>query len=152
MAAFDLGKQDDCTMGADLAENELLRKFQPGWVSWFREYCTAINFDPGHYMIESGSTAAGMYLLLDGRVSVLTRKGDAIATIGEGGVVGEMALVDGGSRSADVVAQTNVSTLLITKQQVEGIGRDRPDIGLVIMTNLCSIISKRARHLHQLVG
>lgn len=139
-------------MAADLAENELLRKFKPGWVQWFGDYCTAINFEPGDYMIERGCAAAGMYLLLDGCVSVQKVNGESIAKIRDGSVVGEMALVDGGSRSADVVAETAVSTLMITKNQVEAIGQSRPDIGLVIMTNLCSIISNRARHLHQMIG
>ena len=139
-------------MAVDLAENELLRAFKPGWVQWFRDYCTAINFDPGDYVIERGCAAAGMYLLLDGRVSVQKTNGDPIATIRNGSVVGEMALVDGGSRSADVVAETSVSTLMITKSQVQAIGQTRPDIGLVIMTNLCSIISNRARHLHEMIA
>lgn len=139
-------------MTADLIENELLRNFQPGWVHWFRDYCTAMNFDPGDYMIERGCAAAGMYLLLDGHVSVKTENGESIATIKERSVVGEMALVDGGSRSATVVAETDVSTLMITKGQVEAIGQTRPDIGLVIMTNLCSIISNRARHLHEMIA
>ncbi|MEM7044488.1 MAG: cyclic nucleotide-binding domain-containing protein [Pseudomonadota bacterium] len=139
-------------MLADLAENELLRKFHPGWISWFSDYCTAINFEPGDYMIERGSAAAGMYILIDGRVTVQKTNGNPIATIRGGSVVGEMALVDGGSRSADVVAETHVSTLMITKNQVEAIGQTRPDIGLVIMTNLCSIISNRARHLHEMMG
>lgn len=139
-------------MSADLAKNELLKNFHPGWVSWFRDFCTAINFKPGDYMIENGSAAAGMYLLLNGSVSVLKSNGDVIATIEDGSVVGEMALVDGGSRSADVVAVTEVSALMITKNQVRAIGEARPDIALVIMTNLCSIISNRARHLHQMMS
>ena len=139
-------------MAVDLTENELLKNFQPGWIEWFREFGTDISFSRGHHMIESGSAAAGMYLLLDGDVTVRGRNAEVIATLPEGSVVGEMALVDGGSRSADVIAETDVSTLMITKSQMEAIGRARPDIGLVIMTNLCNIISTRARHLHQLIG
>jgi len=139
-------------MTVKLAKNELLRNFKPGWVEWFRDFGTAITFNRGHYMIESGSAAAGMYLLIDGEVSVMGKAGEVIATLNEGSVVGEMALVDGGSRSADVIAETDVSTLMITKGQVEAIGQARPDIGLVIMTNLCNIISTRARHLHQLIS
>ncbi len=139
-------------MPVDLAENELLRGFRPGWVDWFRDYCIAINFDAGDYVIEGGSMAAGMYLLLDGTASVLNKNGELISRIEEGGVVGEMALIDGGARSADVAADTPLSSLLVTRDQLEAIGRERPDIGLIIMTNLCRIITRRARHLHQLIG
>ena len=139
-------------MPVDLADNELLSGFRPGWVGWFREFGIGIKFDPGDYVIEGGSVAAGMYLLTDGTVSVLNKSGQAISRIEAGSVVGEMALVDGGSRSADVVAETPVSSLLITGDQLEAIGHDRPDIGLIVMTNLCRIISRRARHLHQLIA
>ncbi|MEZ5930785.1 MAG: cyclic nucleotide-binding domain-containing protein [Alphaproteobacteria bacterium] len=138
-------------MPVDLAHNELLQGFQPGWVGWFRDYCIPLNFDTGACVIEGGSAAAGMYLLLDGTVSVLNRAGELINRIEAGGIVGEMALIDGGARSADVVADTPLASLLITRDRLEAIGHERPDIGLILMTNLCRIITKRARHLHQLI-
>lgn len=139
-------------MTVDLANNELLRDFQPDWVVWFEERCIPVAFDPGDFMIEGGHAAAGLYLLLDGRISVLSTRGDRIAELLAGSIVGEMALVDGGLRSADVVAETSVSTLLMTKHQFLAIGRSRPEIALAVMTNLCRIMSSRVRHLHQLVG
>ena len=139
-------------MPVDLADNQLLQGFHPGWVSWFRDYCIEIGFNSGDYLIEGGSVAAGMYILLDGRVSVLNRNGESIAAVESGGVVGEMSLIDGGSRSADVVAETPVSTLMITRDNIKSIGKDSPDIGFMIMSNLCQIITKRARHLHQLIN
>ena len=138
-------------MPVALAENELLQGFQPGWVGWFAEYGIPLNFKPGDHVIEGGSTAAGMYVLLDGTVAILNKSGEMINRIEEGEIVGEMAVIDGGTRSADVVAETPLSTLLITRDQLAAIGQERPDIGLIIMTNLCRIITKRARHLHQLI-
>ncbi|NJO36994.1 MAG: cyclic nucleotide-binding domain-containing protein [Rhizobiales bacterium] len=112
-------------MPVNLADNELLRGFQPGWVGWLRDYGIAIDFDAGAYVIEGGAAAAGMYLLLSGTVSVLNRGGETISRIEAGGVVGEMALIDGGARSADVVAETPLSTLLITRERLDAIGRER---------------------------
>lgn len=139
-------------MTVALANNELLRDFEPDWVEWFEEHCIPVSFDPGDYVIEGGHTAAGLYVLLNGQVSVLSNRGDRIANVSAGSIIGEMALVDGGLRSADVVAETGVSTLLMTKHQFQAIGRNRPEIALAVMTNLCRIMSSRVRHLHQLVG
>jgi glutaminase len=139
-------------MTVALADNELLRDFEPDWVDWFEERCIAVGFSPGDHMIEGGHAAAGLYLLLGGKVVVLSNRGDRLARICAGSVIGEMALVDGGLRSADVMAETDVATLLMTKHQFQTIGRSRPDIALVVMTNLCRIISTRLRHLHQLFG
>ncbi len=138
-------------MAVELSDNDLLRDFKPDWVAWFEEHCIPVSFDTGDHMIEGGHSAAGLYLLLEGEVAVLGKRGDRIANLAEGGIVGEMALVDGGLRSADVVADTPVSTLLMTKHQFQAIGRSRPEIALVVMSNLCRIISSRVRHLHQLL-
>lgn len=135
-----------------LANNELLRDFEADWVEWFEEHCIPVGFDPGDNVIEGGHTAAGLYVLLSGQVFVLSNRGDRIANVRAGSVIGEMALVDGGLRSADVIAETGVSTLLMTKHQFQAIGRNRPEIALAVMTNLCRIMSSRVRHLHQLVG
>ena len=139
-------------MSVALVSNQLLRDFQPDWVDWFEERCIPIAFGPGDMMIEGGHAAAGLYLMLEGRISVLNARGDRIAEILAGSVVGEMALVDGGVRSADVVAETDVATLLMTKHQFEAIGRSRPEIALQVMTNLCRIMSSRVRHMHLMVA
>jgi len=139
-------------MTVALASNDLLQNFEPDWVAWFEERCIAVAFDPSDLMIEGGHSAAGLYLLLDGQISVLSSRGDRIAIIRAGSVVGEMALVDGGLRSADVVAETSVSALLMTKHQFQAIGGSRPEIALAVMTNLCRIMSSRVRHLHQMVS
>ncbi len=139
-------------MIAALANNDLMRDFEPDWLTWFEERCIPVAFEPGNMMIEGGHSAAGLYLLLDGQISVLSNRGDRIAVIQAGSIVGEMALVDGGLRSANVVAETSVSTLLMTKHQFQTIGRSRPEIALAVMTNLCRIMSSRVRHMHQLVG
>jgi len=135
-----------------VSSNELLRDFQPDWIDWFQERCISVEFEAGDYMIEGGHAAAGLYVLLEGRVFVLSNHGERIADVSAGSVIGEMALVDGGLRSADVVAETAVATLLMTKHQFQAIGRNRPEIALTVMTNLCRIMSSRVRHLHQLVG
>jgi len=98
-----------------VSSNELLRDFQPDWIDWFQERCISVEFEAGDYMIEGGHAAAGLYVLLEGRVFVLSNHGERIADVSAGSVIGEMALVDGGLRSADVVAETAVATLLMTK-------------------------------------
>lgn len=138
-------------MSVSLVKNDLLQGFAPDWVQWFEDHCIAVGFEPGDYMIEGGHTAAGLYVLLDGEAAVLSDSGETIAVLKAGGIVGEMALVDGGRRSADVIAETDVAALLMTKHQFEAISRERPDIALQVMTNLCQIMSMRLRHVHQLL-
>lgn len=66
-----------------------------------------ISFGRGSTLIHEGDGGDFCYLILSGRVEVFRMAGDAkimLAELGEGGVVGEMALIDPAPRSASVVA------------------------------------------------
>ena len=56
-----------------------------------------------------------MWIVLDGAVSV-SRQGQELARLGQGNVVGEMALLSGNPRSADVTAVGEALLLEITAQ------------------------------------
>ncbi|HEX6959191.1 MAG TPA: cyclic nucleotide-binding domain-containing protein [Ferrovibrio sp.] len=65
------------------------------------------SFDRGALLLREGDQGDFCYLILSGRVEVFrnTAKGRArLAELGEGGVVGEMALIDPAPRSASVAA------------------------------------------------
>lgn len=69
--------------------------------------------NPGEILFTEGDPADGMYVVERGEVSVtaLGRRKDPVmlAMLGNGSVIGEMSLLDGGTRSATVeaTAQTN---------------------------------------------
>jgi flavin reductase (DIM6/NTAB) family NADH-FMN oxidoreductase RutF len=56
-----------------------------------------------------------MFLLLQGRVRV-ERSGHVLATLGEGEFFGEVSVLDGGPRTANVVAETHVRCLGVTRE------------------------------------
>src|SRR3990172_379445 len=67
---------------------------------------TERHFDQGHLIVQEGdTTAAGMWVILDGEVEV-SKGSRVLAILGSGEAVGEMALIDEHPRprSADVVA------------------------------------------------
>jgi CRP-like cAMP-binding protein len=146
-----LNKQEAAVTLA-LADNELLKGFEPAWVSWFEERCIQVAFSQGEFMIEKGHSAIGLYLILDGVVSVRTESGGEFDRSGAGAVIGEMSLLDGGKRSVDVVAITDVSSLLLTASQFEAMKVERPEIALAVMTNLCRILSSRIRGMVRLLS
>lgn len=134
-----------------LSDNELLSNFAPDWATWFQERCIEVGFGAGDLVIERGHSAIGLYLLLDGDVSVRTDRGGELAKVSAGSIIGEMALVDGGRRSVDVIATTRVSSMLMTAHAFETIKVERPEIALAVMSNLCKIISSRVRGMQRLL-
>ena len=64
-------------------------------------------YDVGHVIFEEGSTGRELYVVLDGEVEIAKVAGAAktvIVTLGKGEFFGEMAVIDGSSRSATAIA------------------------------------------------
>lgn len=73
-------------------------------------------FRPGMDLVTVGDSAEdGMYIILEGNVRVLAEDETLLNELGEGDVVGELALVKDGSRKATVRAATEVSCAHISR-------------------------------------
>jgi CRP-like cAMP-binding protein len=73
----------------------------------------AVAFASGAAVIQQGEKGKGFFVITDGTARV-TLDGDELATLSSGSYFGEMAVIDGGPRTATITAQTELSTLEIT--------------------------------------
>jgi flavin reductase (DIM6/NTAB) family NADH-FMN oxidoreductase RutF len=71
-------------------------------------------FGDGDALCRAGEPGEELFLVLDGRVRIV-RGGRELASFGEGDVVGEVAVLDGRLRSADVVADGPVRALTVPR-------------------------------------
>jgi CRP/FNR family transcriptional regulator, cyclic AMP receptor protein len=69
-------------------------------------------YDTDQVILKQLEEAQHMVAIINGRARV-TRDGQAVATVGAGDVIGEMALIDGLRRSAAVVAETPVEGIVL---------------------------------------
>jgi flavin reductase (DIM6/NTAB) family NADH-FMN oxidoreductase RutF len=74
-------------------------------------------FRAGEMIVRQGDPGDDLHVILEGRVRV-ERGGRALETLGEGEFFGEIAVLDGRSRSADVVSETAVRTLRLSRDVV----------------------------------
>jgi hypothetical protein len=74
--------------------------------------------DAGDALVEQGDEGRELFLLLDGIVDVEV-DGDVVAEIGPGALLGERALLEGGTRTATVWATTPVRVVVIPPDAVE---------------------------------
>ena len=75
-------------------------------------------FDAGAAVVEQGTPGDEILLLLDGVVSVEV-DGDALAEIGPGAVLGERALLEGGTRTATLRAVTACKVAAISGENID---------------------------------
>jgi small-conductance mechanosensitive channel/CRP-like cAMP-binding protein len=102
-----------------------------------------------HLLIEKGHNADSMYILVEGglEVTIPNDQGEqvVVATIWPGDCVGEMSLLTGEPRSANVRAKINSTLLEITKADITPIFEDAPEL-----INEISILLERRKAANQM--
>jgi CRP-like cAMP-binding protein len=102
-------------------------------------------YDFGHVIFEEGSTGRELYVVLDGQVEIAKVNGaakTAIVTLGKGEFFGEMAVIDGSSRSATAIAVApHTRVMRINHARFVYLVSQQPAFALMIMDAL----SKRLR-------
>jgi CRP-like cAMP-binding protein len=96
-----------------LQDSEMFRDLPSKQLQRIREAGKELSFTVGSELVVEGEGAGRFFLILAGNVDV-TVNGMKRATLGPGKSLGEIALLDGGPRSATVTAVTDVRTFSLT--------------------------------------
>jgi CRP/FNR family transcriptional regulator, cyclic AMP receptor protein len=77
-------------------------------------------FRKGDVIVKAGAGGHGLYIIKEGRVRVV-RDGQSVATLGPGQFFGEISVLDGGPRTADVRADEDTVCLTLISWEVKPI-------------------------------
>jgi CRP-like cAMP-binding protein len=110
-----------------------------------------VNFEPSQVIFARGDTGREIYLVVSGRVriSVLTAEGRELsfAHAEAGSIFGEIAMLDGGPRSADATAVGKVSALSLSKPAFKRLMETQPHVAEAAVRFLCSRIREADQQL-----
>ena len=115
-------------------------------------------FEKGEVIIREGAEAKLFFVVARGTVSVQIRvqgqngRKKRVASIGPGLSFGEMALLDGGKRSADIVADEKVICYGLAVDQLVELAAEHPNIMITILRNLTRDFSERLRHANEAIS
>jgi CRP-like cAMP-binding protein len=96
-----------------------------------------VTLPAGSVLCEQGAIGREAFVIVKGTAEV-RRNGKKVATMGPGSCVGELALLDHGSRTATVTAATDLTTLVIGTREFAGIVDDIPSIAHKLMRSLAA--------------
>jgi len=132
-----------------LAEHDLFRGLGPGAVAALQKRLAPARFRRGDVIVHAGEPADEIYLLTEGEVSVVIElaggQAKRIATLSPGMFFGELAVVRGTARSADVRADSAVTCYALPKSELEALERSDPATRAVLLGNLL-------RHVAEMVA
>lgn len=99
-------------------------------------------FEAGEPVFFEHAPGAEMYVVLSGRVDVVTY-GKELEQVGTAGILGEMALIDEGPRSAAAIAAERSEVAVIPRALFLTLVREEPAFALHVMRVLAERLRRR---------
>ncbi|HUI24996.1 MAG TPA: cyclic nucleotide-binding domain-containing protein [Candidatus Kryptonia bacterium] len=116
------------------------------FTSLFRFSDELLSRPTGTVIFSEGEAGDAMYVVKEGEVDIVVH-GKVVETVGPGGIVGEMALIDPSPRSATVVARTPCTLVKITPAHFQFLVQQTPFFAIEVMRMLV----RRLRHMDTIV-
>ena len=107
-----------------------------------------VQFPAGKQIAKQGESGVGFHMIGEGEASV-TVDGQEHAILGSGAYFGEMALLDGGPRSATVTAKTDLKTVSMTSWDFNGLLDQYPELSRRLLVHLCARLRAAERSTSQ---
>ena len=100
-------------------------------------------YGEGTTIYQAGTHGNEMLILLKGTVSVRIADGTEVATVSAIDTVGEMEIVGSLQRTADIVAQTAISGMTISKGVLEALFQTEPFLGIKLLRNIVENVAHK---------
>jgi CRP-like cAMP-binding protein len=98
-----------------------------------------LSIDEEREIVTQGAVGRECFVIVEGEAAV-KRNGRRIATLGPGDHFGELALLDGGPRTASVFAESPITLLVLGQREFTGLVDEVPGLALKIMSSLAARI------------
>jgi len=145
-------EEGDATTTGLLARVPLLSGLSQEELDRIAQVAVPRSFPKGARVFHEGDESDACYIIRSGEVRVTREHSDgraiALATLGAGEIVGELAMLDGEVRSASVEALTDIELLAVAARDMRGLLERNPEI----TAKLVVALTRRVRETNERVA
>ncbi len=102
---------------------------------------TMVELVQGSVLVEQGTPGLEFFVVVEGSATA-SRNGLQLAVLEPGSFFGELALLDGGERTATVVAATDMKLLVLTRHEFMSLQSSAPSVAYKMLAELGSRLRK----------
>jgi CRP-like cAMP-binding protein len=131
-----------------LAAAPLLAGVDPVGLARIADRTVEVTFTDSHVIARQGEVGTGFFIIAGGGARVV-RDGATIATLGPGDFFGELSVLDGRPRVAQVLALGETTCLALATWDLEAIVNEQPSVGLALLRGLAArlrTLTEAGRH------
>ena len=111
-------------------------------IGLFRNATDFESYPAGKVIFQEGDEGRQMFAVKEGEIDIAVH-GRVVETVGPGGIFGEMALIDSGTRSASAIARTDCQLVPVDERRFSFLIQQTPEFALQVM----KIIVERLRRI-----
>ena len=123
-----------------LAQVPLFAGLSRRYLKKIAEHADEVSFREREPIVQEGKPGGTFYVLVEGEAKV-TRRGRTIGRLTPGEFFGEISLLDGGPRTATVVADTRVVAIRVFKGSFDKVVAEEPSVAAQIL----AVVARRLR-------
>ncbi len=147
-----MGMEDRVTLTQDrrgelLGACRLFSGVQPDDLAGVAGRAIEVEFPTNHVIARQGEIGTGFFLVVDGAVRVV-RDGDELGVLGPGEFFGELSVLDGLPRIAQVVAIQPTRCIALASWDFEQALLDSPALALAILRGLAARVRSVTEQQH----
>lgn len=120
-----------------LAQVGLFAKCTKSELRTVARHAESVRLGAGEVLTRQGDPGDAFYVLLDGEATV-EADGRVTGTLGPGDYLGELALLDGGARSATVTTTTDAEVAVLGVRMFRTLLREFPDLTTQLLAGLAA--------------
>ena len=146
--------------GSASAQRQLLRRsplftrLADAEIDAILAHATVARHAENEQIFAKGDPGNSMMAVLKGRVMISTPSPDGrqvvLTVMREGDVFGEIALLDGGERTADASAMTDCELLIVPRRSFLSLLERRPELGIDLLVVLCERLRRTNEQVEDL--
>jgi CRP/FNR family cyclic AMP-dependent transcriptional regulator len=137
----------------ELQKSRLFEGLLPEEIEMLAELTQHKNYSEGEAVFEQGDVGDSLYLLVEGAVDVVQKRGDGsehvIAALQAPDFFGEMSLIDKEYRSATIRAKSEAVMLCLSNENLHSFARVYKNGFTLVVINIARVLSTRLRETNQ---
>jgi len=120
----------------------------PGDYEVIEPYMFRYQYEAGKYVFKEGTHGGYMFFIVDGEAEVsqlIKANKIVVARLGEGRSLGEMSLLDGKARSATVKAISNLTLIVLKREDFKRLLAEHPETASRVVIGIATLLSRSLR-------
>jgi len=129
---------------------EIFRDLAPSAVALLREIALPVTYAAANRITHEGEQGTRFFVIARGTASIVSTLRSAtgirplrLGSLGPGMCFGERALIDGGARTADVIADEPLTCYAFPVDKVRALGSEHPQILITLLGNMAGDLAER---------